>query len=181
MAGHNKWKQIKHKKDATDKKRSKLFSMLSKQITVQSKLAGGDLNNPSLKAAILRAREYSMPNDNIDKAVKKGVGGEGGTLTEVTFEAYGPGGVAIIVEAITDNNNRTSQELRFLINENGGNFGTPGSASWAFSKSRNEQGEIVWTPNATIPLSETDDEALSTLLDKIDDHDDVRELFTNAE
>jgi len=165
----------------TDGKRSKLFGMLSKQITVQSHLAGGDANSPNLRAVIEQARKYSMPLENIEKAIKKGVGGAGVALQEVTFEGYGPGGVALIIEAITDNNNRTSQELRHLIVDRGGSFGTPGSASWAFSKKRNEQGEIIWTATSSIPLSENDAEAFASLVEALEDHTDVREVFTNAE
>jgi YebC/PmpR family DNA-binding regulatory protein len=180
MSGHNKWKQIKYKKAVTDGKRSKLFGMLGKQITVASRLTSGDINSPTLRAAIENARKVSMPMENIDRAVKKGIGGEAGALSAVTFEAYGPSGVALIIEAITDNNNRTSQELRHLIEENGGNLAAPGAASWAFTKARNENGEFEWTPQNTLALSETDGEKLTALLEALEDHGDVREVFTNA-
>jgi len=110
MSGHNKWSKIKHKKAATDAQRSKIFSKHSSLITMESRNAGGDTNSPSLAAAIERAKKDSMPKDNIERAVAKGSGSEGANLQEVMFEAYGPGGVAILITAVTDNNNRTKDQ-----------------------------------------------------------------------
>src|SRR5690348_1557363 len=108
MSGHNKWSKIKNKKAVTDAKKSKVFSMFAKMIAVESRKAKGDKNSPSLRAVMERARAVNMPNDNIDRAVAKGAGGDGGNLEEVLYEAYGPGGAALIIEGITDNKNRTT-------------------------------------------------------------------------
>src|SRR6266478_4071082 len=132
MSGHSKWSSIKHKKGARDAKRGKLFTKLIKEITIAARLGGGDINaNPRLRTAVLTARQQSMPNDNIDRAIKKGTGElEGVTYDEVTYEGYGPGGVAVMVESMTDNRNRTVAEIRHMFSKNGGNMGESGSVGW---------------------------------------------------
>jgi len=134
MSGHSKWSSIKHKKAVKDARRGKLFSKLIKEITVAARLGGGDLNgNPRLRTAVQTARENSMPNDNIDRAIKKGTGElEGTTYEEVTYEGYGPGGVAIMANALTDN--RTVADLRRVFEKNGGNMGSAGCVAWMFHK-----------------------------------------------
>ncbi len=136
MSGHNKWSTIKHKKGAADAKRGKLFSKLIKEITIAARIGGGDPDsNPRLRTVIDKARAANMPNDNITRAVKKGTGElEGVNYEEVTFEGYGPGGVAVMVETLTDNRNRTVSELRHLFSKMGGNLGEAGCVAWIFSK-----------------------------------------------
>ncbi|HUY28000.1 MAG TPA: YebC/PmpR family DNA-binding transcriptional regulator [Candidatus Binataceae bacterium] len=136
MSGHSKWSSIKHKKAARDAKRGKVFTKLIKEITIAARLGGGDINaNPRLRTAVLTARSQSMPNDNIDRAIKKGTGElGGGQIEEVTYEGYGPGGVAIIIEVLTDNRNRTVAEIRFVLSRHGGNLGETGCVGWMFKK-----------------------------------------------
>jgi YebC/PmpR family DNA-binding regulatory protein len=135
MAGHSKWSKVKRFKGAIDAKRGKIFSKLSKEITIAAKAGGGDANsNPRLRSAILAARAQSMPNDNIDRAIKRGTGAgkDGAQLDEITYEGYAPGGVAIIVETATDNRNRTGAEIRRIFTQNNGNLAASGSVSYMF-------------------------------------------------
>jgi YebC/PmpR family DNA-binding regulatory protein len=136
MSGHSKWSSIKHKKAATDAKRGKLFTKLIKEITIAAKLGGGDVKaNPRLRTAVAAAKAQSMPNDNIDRAIKKGTGELGGAQPEsVVYEGYGPGGVAIIAEVLTDNRNRTVADIRYLFGRHGGNLGETGCVGWMFKK-----------------------------------------------
>jgi len=133
MAGHSKWANIQHRKGAQDKKRAALFSRLSKEITIASKMGGPDPDaNPRLRLAIANARGQSMPKDNIKRAVDKGQGGGGADYIEIRYEGFGPGGVGIIVEASTDNKNRAASEIRTTFSKNGGNLGETGSVSFGF-------------------------------------------------
>jgi YebC/PmpR family DNA-binding regulatory protein len=136
MSGHSKWSSIKHKKAARDAKRGKVFTKLIKEITIAARLGGGDLNaNPRLRTAVAAAKAQSMPNDNIDRAIKKGTGELGGVhLEEITYEGYGAGGVAIMVDALTDNRNRVVAEMRFIFSRHGGNLGESGCVAWMFKK-----------------------------------------------
>ena len=136
MSGHSKWATIKHKKGALDAKRSKIFTRLIKEITVAAKSGGGDPDgNPRLRSAILAAKAENMPQDNIKRAIQRGTGElEGASYEEISFEGYGPGGVAVIVDSLTDNRNRTVSEVRFAFSKNGGNLGEPGSVRFMFSK-----------------------------------------------
>jgi YebC/PmpR family DNA-binding regulatory protein len=137
MAGHSKWSQIKRKKGANDQKRGALFSKLSKEITVAAKLGGGDPDmNPRLRQAIVTAKGESMPNDNIDRAIKKGTGELEGAAAyeEGVYEGYGPDGIALLLETLTDNKNRTAAEVRALFTKNNGNLGAPGSVAWMFHR-----------------------------------------------
>src|SRR5438105_5155460 len=136
MSGHSKWSSIKHKKAARDAKRGKVFTKLIKEITVAARMGGGDINaNPRLRTAVLTAKQQSMPNDNIDRAIKKGTGELGGAQPEqVSYEGYGPGGVAVIADVFTDNRNRTVAELRFIFSKHGGNLGEAGCVAWMFHK-----------------------------------------------
>jgi YebC/PmpR family DNA-binding regulatory protein len=180
MSGHNKWSQIKDKKGREDAKKSKLFSMYARQITIESKAAGGDRTLPGLRAAIDRAKAVNMPNDVIDRAVAKGAGAGAESFEEVTYEAYGPGGVAMIIEGITDNKNRTTPEIRHILADHGSNLGTQGSTTWAFTKVTDPTGSH-FLPTATIPLSPADMEKLTTLIEQLKDHDDIKNVYTNAE
>jgi len=136
MSGHSKWATIKHKKGALDAKRGKIFTRLIKEITVADKSGGGDPDgNPRLRSAILAAKAENMPQDNIKRAIQRGTGElEGASYEEISFEGYGPGGVAVIVDSLTDNRNRTVSEVRFAFSKNGGNLGEPGSVRFMFSK-----------------------------------------------
>ncbi len=142
MAGHSKWASIKHKKKAVDAKRGALFTKLTRAITVAAREGGGDPEgNPSLALAVQKARDASMPKDNIERAIAKGTGADADAdaYEAVLYEGYGPGGVAILVEALTDNRNRTGSEVRHAFTKAGGNLGEPGSVAWTFEK----KGEIV--------------------------------------
>jgi YebC/PmpR family DNA-binding regulatory protein len=136
MSGHSKWSTIKHKKAAQDAKRGKAFSKIIKEITVAARIGGGDLAaNPRLRAAIAAAKAENMPKDHIERAIKKGTGElEGVNYEEVTYEGYGPGGVAILVETISDNRQRTVADVRHLFSKRGGSLGEPGSVAWIFEK-----------------------------------------------
>jgi YebC/PmpR family DNA-binding regulatory protein len=136
MSGHSKWSTIKHKKGAADAKRGKVFTRIIKEMTVAARLGGGDINsNPRLRAAVAEAKANNMPKDNIERAVKRGTGElEGATYEEITYEGYGPGGVALMVETMTDNSNRTTPEIRHIFEKNGGNLGTPGSVRFQFER-----------------------------------------------
>jgi YebC/PmpR family DNA-binding regulatory protein len=136
MSGHSKWASIKHKKGALDAKRGHIFTKLIKEISIAARLGGGDPEaNPRLRTAILKAKAANMPKDNIDRAIKKGTGElEGVEYTEMTYEAYGPGGVAILIDVLTDNKNRTAADLRYILNRGGGNLGEAGSVSYLFKR-----------------------------------------------
>src|SRR5262245_39624434 len=136
MAGHSKWKQIKHYKAAADAKRGAMFTKLIREITMAAKQGGGDPGgNPRLRTAIDNAKAASMPKDNIERAVKKGTGElEGVEYSEVLYEGYGPGGVALMIQAVTDNPNRTVAEVRHALSRGGGNFGSTNSVSWMFDR-----------------------------------------------
>ncbi len=174
MSGHNKWSQIKEKKGATDAKKSALFTKLVKLIKTEAKLSRGDLNSPSLKAAIEKAKAANMPKDNIDRAISSA----NSTADEkVTYEAYGPGGCALIIEGLTDSRNRTSQEIKHVLSKNGYALAAPGAAVWAFSKTP----EGAWNPTTTVPLSDDDGAKLSLLIEELEDMGDVQDVYTNAE
>ncbi len=177
MAGHSKWAQIKRQKGVTDAARSRTFSRFARMITVESKKAAGNVSTPSLAAAITRAKEVNMPKDNIERAVAKGVSKDAGELESVAYEFYGPGGIAIIASALTDNRNRTTQEVKHLLTKNSLELGTPGSALWAFSKSLDGR----YTPNEPLMEVSGEEEArLAELLGLLDEQEDVQEVVTNA-
>jgi YebC/PmpR family DNA-binding regulatory protein len=137
MSGHSKWAQIKHRKAVTDARRGQLFTKLARAITVAAREGGGDLEgNFALAAAVQKARDYSMPKDNIQRAIDRGAGATGGAeaIERVVYEGYGPGGAAILVEALTDNRNRTSADIRHAFDKHGGSLGEPGSVAWVFEK-----------------------------------------------
>ncbi len=239
MAGHSKWAKVKHFKGAIDAKRGKIFSKLSKEITIATKLGGGDAAmNPRLRMVLLKCRGANMPNDNIDRAIKKGTGGgETASFEDLTYEIYGPQGVALLVEVSTDNRNRTASEIRSIVTKNGGSIATAGSVTRLFHRkgqiiipreAANEdqlmevaleagaedfkaepQGyEIITDPAhfeaihkqieskgikpavaevtqlATVTVPLTGDQtvvAVNRLIDALEDHDDVKEVYSNAE
>ncbi len=175
MSGHNKWSKVKHKKAATDGRKSKVFSKLVRFITVEAKVAKGDRNSPGLRVAIEKARAENMPAENIDRAIEKAKGG-GTELEHVVYEAYGHGGVALIIEGYTDNRNRTAQEIKHILSKHGTGLAVPGAAMWAFAKG--SQGLV---PNTTLDLSDENLEKLALLVDEIGEHDDISDVYTNAE
>jgi YebC/PmpR family DNA-binding regulatory protein len=239
MAGHSKWAKVKHFKGAIDAKRGKIFSKLSKEISIAAKLGGADPGmNPRLRMVLLKCRAANMPNDNIDRAIKKGTGGgETATFEDLTYEIYGPNGVALLVEISTDNRNRTASEIRSMVTKNGGTIATQGSVSRLFQrkgqiivprdgateeqlmelaleagaedfKAEAEGYEILTEPgrfeavhkqletkgikpavaevtelaSVTVPLEgEATVAAVNRLIDALEDHDDVKEVYSNAD
>tara|TARA_B100001248_G_scaffold105250_1_gene78437 strand:- start:2383 stop:3108 length:726 start_codon:yes stop_codon:yes gene_type:complete len=236
MAGHSKWANIKHRKGAQDAKRGKIFTKIIKEITVAARLGGGDLDaNPRLRKAVSNARSNNMPQENIIRAIKKGTGElEGVNYEEMIYEGYGPLGIAIYMEVITDNKNRTVSELRYILNKHNGSLAEPGSVSWMFKRvgliimslsSKDEEklmrdvleveaddfdiigeeayvsvdqsklitakegleklgygvnsAEIIMTPNSFQKIETSDKGKVLELMDLIDNHDDVNQVFSN--
>jgi YebC/PmpR family DNA-binding regulatory protein len=178
MSGHSKWHSIKHKKGATDAKRGKLFTKFIKEITVAARTGGGDPDaNARLRKAILDAKAGNMPNDTIDRAVRRGTGAEEGVnYEEITYEGYGPGGVAILIEAVTDNRNRTVAEIRHMLSKNGGNLGETGSVGWLFEK----KGYIVVDKTAK-PEDDLFEIAIEAGADDLRDDEDNFEIITSPD
>ena len=178
MSGHSKWHSIKHKKGATDAKRGKLFTKFIKEITVAARTGGGDPDaNARLRKAILDAKAGNMPNDTIDRAVRRGTGAEEGVnYEEITYEGYGPGGVALLIESVTDNRNRTVAEIRHMFSKNGGNLGEAGSVGWLFEK----KGYIV-VDKAAKPEEELFDIAIEAGADDLREDGDNFEIITSPE
>ena len=236
MAGHSKWANIKHRKGAQDAKRGKIFTKIIKEITVAARLGGGDQDaNPRLRKAISNARSNNMPQENIKRAIKKGTGElEGVNYEEMVYEGYGPCGIAIYMEVITDNKNRTVSELRHLLNKHNGSLAEPGSVSWMFKRigliimslnSQDEEklmrdileaeaddfemigqeayvstnqgklmvakesleqsgykiksAEIIMMPNSLQNIEAADKDKVLELMDLVDNHDDVNQVFSN--
>ena len=239
MSGHSKWSTIKHKKGAADAKRGKVFTRIIKEMTIAARMGGGDpAGNPRLRTAIADAKAANMPKDNIERAIKKGTGElEGVSYEELTYEGYGPGGVALIVETVTDNTNRTTPEVRHIFEKYGGNMGSPGSVRFQFEKKgyinveksavtedrlmeialeagaddlQSDDEEIfeIYTqpaaleqvreavekagipvleakvgmiPTTWVKLDETKTKAMLKLMEMLDDHDDVQNVWANAD
>ncbi len=179
MSGHNKWSQIKHKKDITDAKKSKVFSKLVRYISVEAKLAKGDINAPGLRAAIEKAKKVNMPGENIERAIKK-ASESGAQMDSINYEAYGPGGVGIIIETLTDSKNRTVQDIKHILTKNGFALASVGSVAWSFAKEKTSEG-MIWKPNMFIPVSDEDLELLDKIVDELEELDDVQDVYTNAE
>ncbi|MCL5096295.1 MAG: YebC/PmpR family DNA-binding transcriptional regulator [Candidatus Omnitrophica bacterium] len=238
MSGHSKWSKVKRFKGAIDAKRGKIFSKLGREISIAAKQGGGDADmNPRLRMVLLKCRAANMPADNIERAIKRGAG-EGGTINyeDLTYEVYGPGGAAILVEVSTDNRNRTASEIRSLLTRQGSTIASPGSVSRLFHRrgqiiipreaaeedalmelaldagaddfKADPEGyeiltdpanfeavhqkldakgikcavaQVTWLPSLTVPLSPGDSAALTRLVDALEDHDDVKEVHSNAE
>jgi YebC/PmpR family DNA-binding regulatory protein len=238
MAGHSKWAKVKHFKGAIDAKRGKIFSKLGREITVAAKLGGGDPDmNARLRMILFKCRGANMPADNIERAIKKGIGGgEGANFEDLTYELYGPHGVALLVEVSTDNRNRTASDVRSIVTKNGGSIATPGSVNRLFHRKgqiivskenaneeklmevaleagaedfktdaqgfeiltepatfeavhkkieaagiKSDAAEITALPAITVPLNSDTVAAVNKLIDALEDHDDVKEVFSNAE
>jgi YebC/PmpR family DNA-binding regulatory protein len=211
VSGHSKWSSIKHKKGAADAKRGKLFSKLSRAIIVAAKEGGGDpANNLSLQNAIEKAKSYSMPKDNIDRAIAKGSGADADAdaFETIVYEGYGPEGVAVIVEALTDNKNRTAADVRHMFSKHGGNLGATGAVAWQFDRRgvvvvpadgvdeeellssvreaieaagfTVDSAELMLVPKTTVAI---EDEAkarqVMRLIDALEDNDDVQDVYAN--
>jgi len=179
MSGHSKWATIKHKKGALDAKRGKIFTKLIKEVTVAARTGGsGDVDsNARLRKAVTDAKAQNMPNDTIERAVKRGTGElEGVNYDEITYEGYGPNGVAVLVETMTDNRNRTVAEIRHIFSKNGGNMGESGSVAWMFDK----KGYIV-VDKAAKSEDELFEIAAQAGADDMQDEGDVFEIFTTPE
>src|SRR3954466_2146625 len=236
MAGHSRWAKVKHFKGGIDAKRAQIFAKLGKEIAIAAKIGGGDPNmNPRLRMALLKSRAANMPTDNIDRAIKRGTGGgETANYEDLTYEVYGPNGVALLVELTTDNRNRTAAEIRSLLTKNGGTIATPNSVSRLFQRKgqmiipkegvnedqlmevaleagaedfkTDEDGfeiitdpgkfepvhkqieakgykfavaEVTSIPTITVPAK--DPAAVTKLIDILEEHDDVKEVYSNAE
>ena len=236
MAGHSKWSNIRHRKGAQDSKRGKIFTKIIKEITITARLHGGDQeSNPRLRKAVTNARSNNIPQDNIARAIKKGTGElEGVSYEEMLYEGYGPSGIAILIEVITDNKNRTVSELRHILNKNNGNLAEPRSVAWMFDRKgeilisdfsgdeeklfddiinsgaddieKIENGYLVTTdqsellnakdalekkghniksadvimvPKSTQEVNEEDQEKIIDLMETIDNHDDVNQVYSN--
>jgi len=178
VSGHSKWSTIKRKKGAIDAKRGKIFTRLIKEITVAARMGGGDPDgNPRLRSAIAVAKTENMPKDNIDRAIKKGTGElEGAVYEEITYEGYGPAGVAVLVDCMTDNKNRTVADIRHYFSKNGGNLGESGCVSWMFDK----KGSIM-VDKETIGEEELMDKALEAGAEDVIEEDNVYQVLTAPE
>ena len=178
MSGHSKWATIKHKKGAADAKRGKIFTRLIKEVMVAARMGGGNPEgNPRLRAAVLAAKAENMPKDNIDRAIKKGTGElEGVNYEEMMYEGYGPAGVAVLVDIMTDNKNRAASEVRHIFSRNGGNLGEAGCVAWMFNK----KGSIVFDKNA-IPEEELIELALEAGAEDVKDEENQFEVVTSLE
>jgi len=179
MAGHSKWAGIKHKKAIVDSRRGKLFTKLARHITVAAKAGGGDVaGNPALALAVQKAKDASMPKDNIQRAIDKGTGAgaDAETFEDVLYEGYGPGGVALLIEALTDNRNRTGSDVRHLLSKHGGNLGEPGSVAYLFDKKgvvvvsadRYTEDDLIVAVDAGAEDIEIDDDVFEVLTEPAD-------------
>ena len=202
MAGHSKFKNIQHRKGAQDKKRAKIFGRLIKELTVAARGGTDPASNPRLRTALAAARAANMPKDNIERVIKKAEGGEGEVYDEIRYEGYGPGGTALIVEAMTDNKNRTASEVRAAFSKFGGSLGETGSVNVESNDEGHEitcapedynsvvealeasfgapaESGLVWKPQNTIEVNEDQAGTLIKLLDTLDDNDDVQNVSSN--
>lgn len=176
MSGHNKWSKIKNKKAVTDTKKSKIFGKLLRAISVEARIAGGNPNSPGVRTAVEKARAANIPSDNIERAIKKAGEAGGENLESVTYEAYGPGGCAIIIDGLTGNRNKAAAEIKHILSKNGYELAASGSAAWAFTKKDGE-----WVANNTIDLEDSDLEKLERIVDALEDNDEVQSVYTNVE
>jgi len=177
MSGHSKWAQIKRQKASTDAAKSRVFARFARRITMETKLVSGDLSAPTLKTAIDRAKAVNMPKDSIERAIAKGASKDAALLEQVTYECYGPAGVAVVIDALTDSRNRTTQEIKHLLSKQGAELAAHGSALWAFTKKQND-----YIPNeqSLLDVSEDDAQKLEKLLVMLDEYDDTQVIYTNA-
>ncbi|MBQ9950347.1 MAG: YebC/PmpR family DNA-binding transcriptional regulator [Clostridia bacterium] len=177
MSGHSKWANIKNKKEKTDSQRGKIFTKIGREIAIAVKAGGPDpANNSRLRDVIAKAKANNMPNDNISRSIKKAAGeGEGVNFSECTYEGYGPGGIAVIVEVVTDNTNRAAAEIRHIFDKSGGSMGQPGSVSWKFDK----KGVMVVEKSSLIQEDDIMNAALEAGCDDFQTQEDVYEIYTD--
>ncbi len=178
MSGHNKWSKIKHKKAATDAAKSKIYTKYNKLIQVAVKNAGGDVSSAAVQNVIEAAKKENVPKDNIDRAIKKATGADAAQLSEVLYEGFGPEGVGMLIKVVTDNTNRSVNEVKLIFTKNGGSFASTGAVSWGFTK--NESND--WEPNPGTELELTDEglEKLEALVEAFEENEDVVAVYTNA-
>lgn len=179
MAGHNKWSQIKNKKGVADAKRGKMFSKILRAISIAAKTEPNPQFNPRLRTAIETAKNNLVPLDNIERAVNKA--SEQKDLSEMVIEAYGPEGIAMIIEAVTDNTNRTISEVKKILSDHNSKIANPGSVLWAFEAPIKGSGESGWKAKFPQKISAESQEKLAKLIEDLDEHDDVQKITTNAE
>lgn len=178
MAGHSHWKQIKHKKGAEDQKRGRIFSKLLSSISVAAKQEQSPQFNPRLRAAIQKAKEFNVPQDNIERAIQKATK-EGAKLEEMLIEAYGPGNAALIIEVITDNKNRSINEIKLILKDAGAKWAESGSVRWSFEKTICGDSEN-WKPKFLQEITSEEAEKLNQLLSELENHPDTQKIYTNA-
>lgn len=183
MSGHSHWSSIKHKKGLADAKKGKIFSKISREISLAGRDGKGsdDPNfNPKLRLAVEKAKNFGMPKENIERAIKRGTGEvSGNKLEEVLFEAYGPGGTAVIIEGITDNKNRALAEVKQVLNQNGGKLVGEGGVKWMFERKVREPGSLEWISKQKIEVDEKTKLALQKLFEELDELDSVQEIYSN--
>ncbi|MDE0243685.1 MAG: YebC/PmpR family DNA-binding transcriptional regulator [Candidatus Kaiserbacteria bacterium] len=175
MAGHNKWSKIKHRKAGTDAQKSKVFGKMVKLLITESKQCDGNVQSPGLKSAIKQAKAVNMSADNIQRAIDRGASADTQAMQGITYETFGPGGCAILIETLTDNKNRTAAEIRHLLSRHNSTINGAGSASWLFTKE--SDGSV--TASTTVDLNDDDTEKLRLLVTELEDHDDVQQVYTN--
>jgi len=177
MSGHSKWSKIKHQKASADSKKGKIFSNVSRLITLAAQKGADPDKNADLRYAISQAKSINMPSINIERAIERGAGGRQGKETEeILYEAFGPGGSAMLIRGLTDNKNRTSSEIKHLLSKNNLKLAAPGSALWAFEK--NKEGE--WKPKALINITDSEKERLRKLIGDLREHNDVQGVYVNV-
>jgi len=174
MSGHNKWSKVKNKKAVTDARKGKIYTKMAKVISIELKKANGDPKAVGVQAAVKKARELNVPNENIERALRKNDNAV--AMESIMYEAYGPGGVALMIEALTENRNKAAGEIKHILTENGSALAAPGSASWAFEKTLEG-----YMPKMMTEISEEDGLKLDKLIEELEDNDEVQEIYTNAE
>ncbi len=177
MSGHNKWSQIKRQKGIGDAAKSKIFTKIVRLLSVEAKKAKGNMAAAGLQNAIMKAREANMPNDTMERAIKKASTDNSAEMEAVTYEAYGPGGCAMIIEALTDNRNRTAPEVKHILSNHNLALAGIGAAAWAFERQKDGK----WIPKTMAPLSDEDADALGKVVEDLENNDDVQDVYTNAE
>lgn len=176
MSGHNKWSQIKRQKGKTDAQKSKMYSKHARLISLESKKVNGNISSPSLIGVIEKAKKENVPKDVIERAIKKGTEAGGGIMESIIYEAYGPGGCAIVIDSLTDNRNKAAQEIKHILSEFNISLAGIGSATWAFTRTGND-----FHPTVTVPLEDSDLETLDKVVTALEDNDEVQAVYTNAE
>lgn len=176
---HSQWEKKKLKKAANGKDTHKIFTKMVRLIMSEAKKCNGDRNSDGLKAAISKAKGMSLPSENIDRAIKK-ASEPGESMDNITYEAYGPGGVGMIIETLTDSKNRTAQDIKHILTENGSSLAGIGSVTWAFEKKLSSEG-LNWKPTTTVSPSLEELELLEKIVDDLEENDDVQDVYTNAE